>query len=225
MGVDILYFIDHDLPTDNADVFLTEFRKRAGKNKVVLYDDNNNDNNQNEGDENPKKNTWKIIFNGTFEKSLSDFGRISIFYEDEHLKLELYLYKKVVEVFDMQIDRNNIPPWCRWYHIIQSFESNNPYNAKDWVKTLRDNYKKYLVPLFHSSKVLLTADSSSYRHETLYSDYLMDKGMSIEEALEKNNEFSLPCKVLKNDDVFCRHKSDYLDEGEDDIGALVLFDL
>lgn len=30
MGVDILYYMDHDLPTDCAQSFLAEFNKRAG---------------------------------------------------------------------------------------------------------------------------------------------------------------------------------------------------
>lgn len=30
MGVDILYYVDHDLPTDCAESFLAEFNKRAG---------------------------------------------------------------------------------------------------------------------------------------------------------------------------------------------------
>ena len=30
MGVDILYYVDHDLPTDCAQSFLAEFNKRAG---------------------------------------------------------------------------------------------------------------------------------------------------------------------------------------------------
>ena len=30
MGVDILYYVDHDLPTDCAQSFLAEFNKRVG---------------------------------------------------------------------------------------------------------------------------------------------------------------------------------------------------
>ncbi len=40
MGVDILYYVDHDLPTDCAESFLAEFNKRAGADgKWQVYSD------------------------------------------------------------------------------------------------------------------------------------------------------------------------------------------
>ena len=37
MGVDILYFADHDLPMDSADIFMKEFSNRVNGN-VEIYD-------------------------------------------------------------------------------------------------------------------------------------------------------------------------------------------
>ena len=47
------------------------------------------------------------------------------------------------------------------------FDEYTLYIARNWVKNMRERYKEFLIPIFHSSQVLLTEDSSSYRHDTL----------------------------------------------------------
>lgn len=58
MGVDILYFIDHDLPTDTPQIFYEEFKKRVCNTDVILH----NVNKSPFRDINIKKNTWYILY-------------------------------------------------------------------------------------------------------------------------------------------------------------------
>lgn len=221
MGVDILYFLNHDLKTDTAENFLVDFKSRINGKDVILYDCEK----QSWTDNEPKNGVWYILYNKSFESNFNS-NKLDLFYKDDNLQLDLALSKNTVCVFEMKIDGKDIPAWCRWYTLCNVFEKNSPYNAKEWVHTMVENYKKYLVPIFHSTKVLLTADSSSLRHETLGAEFLREKGMTIEDALEKNKEFNPPCKVFKNDAAFGRKSEDYYDEqSENPIGALFLFDL
>ena len=72
---------------------------------------------------------------------------------------------------------------------------------------------------FHQS--LLTADSSSYRHETLIDFFI--EGFSIEFILNLNESLFNPlCKVFRNQKCFGNKRKDYYD-GE--IGPLYLFDI
>ena len=221
MGVDILYFLNHDLKTDNAENFLADFKARISGKDVILHDCEK----QSWSDTEPTKGAWYILYNESFESNF-DSNMLDLYYKDDNLQLDLALSKNTVCVFEMKIDGKDVPAWCRWYTLCDVFEKNSPYNAKDWVSNMIENYKKHLAPIFHSTKVLLMADSSSLRHETLGAEFLREKGMTIEEALEKNKEFNPPCNVFKNNDAFGRKPEDYHDERtENPIGALFLFDL
>lgn len=192
MGVDICYFIDHDLPNDNALEFLETFKNRVNGKEVILHDVE-----KLWFAEVEKKNgVWYILYSKSFEKSLNNVGEIRFYYKDDILELELDLYKKVIDVCSMQVNEKNIPTWHRHHEISSYYRGEEDY-IKGWIKSIQDNYKKYLVPLFHSKEVLLTADSSNRLHETVYGDYLMGRGMSIEEALSVE-----PCIVLRNYDCF-----------------------
>ena len=54
--------------------------------------------------------------------------------------------------------------------------------------------------------MILLKDSSSWGHETLGGENLVDEGATIEEALARNSTFEDPCAVLKNDEAFGHSK-------------------
>ena len=102
----------------------------------------------------------------------------------------------------------------------------NDSRCHEWFSTMITTLKETLVPILHSKKLLLTADSSSYTHETMYGDFLMDQGKTIDEALEMNNTFNPPCNIWKNEEAFGRPETDYDSLNDDDCGGpFFVFDL
>lgn len=85
MGVDILHFVDHDLPTDCAESFLAEFNKRVGADsKWHFFSD---------GDE------------GLLEKHFPNpGGNIHIYKADDNSGIELDLAKNTLLIW-------NLPGW------------------------------------------------------------------------------------------------------------------
>ena len=205
MGVDICYFLDHDLPTDNAKDFLKEFKKRVKGKKVILHDCEK----QYWCNVEQENNVWYIKYLETFEGTFcSHVFNLSVSYKNKNYEIELSIYRKCIEIDEMKYKGQPIPAYCRWnrmYTFLQddkTFDEYTLYIARNWINNMLERYKEFLNPIFHSSKVLLTEDSSSFRHETLAGDFIMEKGLSIDEALDKNNEFASPCTVLKNENCF-----------------------
>ena len=201
MGVDIYRYVDHDLPTDNIESFVSEFKKRVNSENIVL------ENVECVPDwENKKDDVWYIF--------IDSCDNYNIFYNE----LEFWVCKKVLNVRYVEIDGKE--DCARWWFMIRYFESDFEY-AKKWVNGTINFLKQNVIPIFHSTKLLLLADSSSQRHEHL-DDCLDYDGKTIDEALELNKEFGVPCKVYKNEEAIGIKESDYWD-GE--IGPIFLFDL
>ena len=96
--------------------------------------------------------------------------------------------------------------------------------GRQWVSNMINNLSG-LIKVFHSTKLLLTADSSSYQHETLCNDYLMEQGKTIDEALAMNKSFNPPCKVWRNNEAFGRAESDYKGDMDNCAGPFFIFDV
>jgi len=203
MGVDICHYVDHDLPTDNIEAFVREFKKRVKSDNVVIqteeefcYDfDDIHD------------NIWYVY--------QENQETILVHYNDEFV---FYVYKKSLDVFNVRIEGET--DCTRWYMMIRSFESDPEY-AKIWIDETIGFMKQIVVPIFHSKKMMLLADSSSLRHDYM-ENYLIDNGKSIDEALELNKTFNPPCKVYWNYDAIEINENDYFDG---DIGPIFMFDL
>ena len=185
MGVDILYYVDHDLPTDCAQSFLAEFNKRVGAD-----------------------GKWRIIggwADGSLEKQFPNpGGDIHIYKTCGDSEIELEFEKNTLLI-------RKLPGWtdkvdfCRW-HTMNDFFAQNVDYAKEWKENLVSLIKENLAQVFHPTKVILLKDSSSYEHETLGGENLEEEGGTIEEALALNSTFEEPCAVLKNDEAFGHSK-------------------
>ena len=81
------------------------------------------------------------------------------------------------------------------------FSKNNDF-AESWTKKLKSIIQKNLVPIFHSTKLILLKDSSSYEHEKLYNDILLEKGGTFEDVISYNSSFEHPCTILQNEKAF-----------------------
>ena len=215
MGVDILYFMDHDLPMNDFRQLCTEFKKRVRGNAVVLDDADGSETNM------PTNGMWHIVRYCYSENDVD----INLSYNDETFQCSLDMYKNAAEIRETKINGKTAFDTLRWNYMVDMFERDFPISGKKWADKMIDICRNYFVPILHSTKILLTADSSSYRHETLAGDFLMEQGKTIDEALELNKSFSPPCKVWRNDEAFGREFEDYYDTGKDSIGALFLFDL
>lgn len=213
MGVDICYYLDHDLPAGNPQMFYEEFKKRVNGSDVILHNCRGV----------PfynlirKKNTWYILY-------LNDNSDIGLYYEIDNYRFHFDIYKKTVDVKDIEYEGHAAFDYLRWYHLLDYFRENGK-EGHDWLEKAISIYKKYLVPVFHSTKLSLIADSSSYRHETIEGDFLMEQGKSIDDVVELNNTFSPPCKIWRNEEAFGRPKSDYENAAYDWIDAFFIFDL
>ena len=217
MGVDICYFIDHDLSTDSPQMFYEEFKKRVNNSNVILH-------NCDEipfRDLNCKKETWYILYD-------NEFPDFCLHYEKDNYSFHLDIYKKLVDVKDIEyLNKKNFEKpfdYLRWYQMLDYFRENEK-EGHEWLDKPINIYKKYLVSIFHSTKLLLIADSSSYRHETIHGDFIMEQGKSIDEIVELNKTFSPPCKIWRNEEAFGRPKSDYENDAADWIDAFFIFDL
>ena len=212
MGVDICFFIDHDLPADNPQLFYEEFRKRTNRD-VFLHN----------CDEVPFQNI--IHKSDTFYILYSDnYSDISIEYEKDNYLFLLDIYKKTVYVGNTDCDGKTAFNYLRWYQMLDFFRENKK-EGHDWLEKSISICKNYLASVFHSTKLIMLADSSSYRHETIVGDFFMEQGKSIEEAVELNKTFSPPCKIWRNEEVFGSPRSDYENDDSDWIEAFFIFDL
>lgn len=213
MSIDILYFMDHDLPIDDFRKFCTEFKKRVKGNAYILDDYDASKPNI------PVTDIWHI-------ERFSDYeDEIHLSYNGKNLQCSLGVYKNTVEIRDTEINGESGFDWFKWNHMVDIFETDRPISGKEWKNKIIDTCRNYFTPILHSTKILLTADSSSYRHETLAFNFLMEQGKSIDEALEMNKSFSPPCKVWRNDEAFGRKYEDYYDtDVNSSIGALFVFD-
>lgn len=209
MGVDICYFLDHDLPTDSPQKLYEELKKRIPDKEIILHNK--------ETVPFYKKDVWYIL-------PCESNQEISLHYENEIFSLHLEIYKNVVEVREIKKDDKPAFDYLRWYQMI-TFFMNKEINGLQWFENMIDTLNNTLVSIFHSKQLLLTADSSSIRHETLYGEFLMEQGKTIEEALEMNKSFSPPCKVLRNEEAFGRSEIDYKGNGDDWVGPFFIFDV
>ena len=213
MGVDICFFLDHDLPIDNPQNLYEELKKRISGKEIILNDCDKIPFNEMQ----PQKYVWYILYGESFfDKSLD--------YKDDTYEIHLELYKNVSYVNNINKDGNIAFDYLRFHRMLSLFEENKN-EGKAWFTNMIKTLKTTVVPVLHSKKLLLTADSSSYRHETLYADFLMEQGKTIEEALEMNKSFTPPCKVWKNKEVFGRPEDDYYGDGEDWVDPFFVFDL
>lgn len=219
MGIDILHFMDHDLPMDDFHQFYKEFDNRVKGKAVVLEEyDRVGPNYEDFSTNNFPSLMWYL-------KRYSDSeNMIHLTYDDGKLHYSFTICRKTVCIEPAEINGEFFFDSPRWNRMIDMFVD-EPETGKKWINKKMDICRKYFIPIFHSKQILLTADSSSYRHETLAGDFLMEQGKTIDEALELNKSFSPPCKVWRNDEAFGREFEDYCDTGKDSIGALFLFDL
>ncbi len=126
---------------------------------------------------------------------------IKILYSDNNLEIELNLAKKTFMIWQIKKNWDNEIDCYRWYTMNKFFSKDIKF-AKEWKEKLISQVKEILSPVFHSSKILLVQDSSSYEHETLTYEYLVENGESIEEALKRNADFKEPCAILRNEEAF-----------------------
>lgn len=230
MGVDIFYFANHDLPTDSAENFVKEFSKRVNGN-VELYDwshdcDDCDKNfykmtvtecstNKEEVMELSfpnhskfmKNNKWYICYDhidGVLESNFPNpKGDIKIHFTNDDVDVNVELAKQTLFIWNIKKNWDKEINFCRW-HTMNDFFSypDKVQYAKEWQKKLISQIKEVLTPVFHCSKVLLVKDNMSDEHEKLWGTYIMEKGDSLEEALNRNNNFKEPCAILRNEEAF-----------------------
>lgn len=227
MGVDIFYFVDHDLPTDSAENFMKEFSKRVNGN-VEVYDWSHECDEcdkeywrlteySSEGEKviefsKPdhskfmKDDKWYVCYDseydGTFESNFPNpSGDLQIHYSSEKLNVDLHLAKNTLMIWGLKKNWDDKIDCYSWY-TVDSFFSENREPAHEWKELLVAQIKEILKPIFHCTEVLLVKDSSSYEHETLHGEFLREDGNTIEEALKRNSDFETPCDILRNDEVF-----------------------
>lgn len=214
MGVDILYFLDHDLPLDNIQHFYDELKKRIPDKEIILCDCKKTPFYNIKS----RKNVWYVLYG---EK----YPDISLDYEDDIYNIHLELYKNVAECSELEKNDNIVFNYLHWCQMVEYFK-NNEKVGREWFLNMITTFNTTIQPILHSKKLLLTADSSSYTHETMYGDFLMDQGKTIDEALEMNNTFNPPCNIWKNEEAFGRPETDYDSLNDDDCGGpFFVFDL
>lgn len=188
MGIQINYFVDHDLSLDSVKTFLSEFLKRT-------HEDNH----------------WKI----EADTNLCDFesffpntqGNISIYNFTDNLQtqIELDLSMKTLQIFSLphfdEID-------CFWENLNKEF-SENTVVSKKRISQLISTIKENIVPVFHSTKLILFNQETFNEHKVLYKEKLIENGCSIEEVLKYNKTFDNPCAILTNENAYKNYSDLY----------------
>ena len=201
MSVGTLFFADHDLPMTSADDFLKEFAQRSHSN-IVLTDVSENISDFTKVQiSNNAKNTWYFSYwrtDGDFDTVFSKIYRdIEMRYSNGEIEMLFKLFEKTVEVKEITIKGiDGLKNDYKW-NTMRDFLLTNTEHGRLWLNSLLETGRKYLVPLLHSKQILITKDSFSLVHESLYGEWLSDKGMSIREAL-----LMTPCTVIRNNDCF-----------------------
>lgn len=198
MGMDICYITDHDLPTENLNEFVKEFQKQTKTDKIIATTI------QNSFPDIVDKNddTWYIFYeNSNHIEILSN-------------QFNIYVYKKTIDIVDFN-------GTCINWNTMMRYLEYDIETAKNWHNEIIELFKQFIVPIFHSTKLMLLADSFCERHEKLI-DYIIDEGKTIEEALTLNKTFEKPCKVYRDQNIFGIKESEYWDG---DFGPIFLINL
>ena len=137
MGVDILYFADHDLPMDSADIFMKEFSNRVNGN-VEIYD-------WNQDSFKEKNGKWYVSYNGedrTFESYFPNSKTgIEIHYSNGDLDIEVELAKNTILIWKIKKNWDKEIDCYRWYAMDEFFSKDKEF-AAEWKEKLISQIKE-----------------------------------------------------------------------------------
>ncbi len=172
MGCDIQYFLDHDFTKININDFLEELKKRIAP--VQLYILNDKDDSKSLKDLGIKE-CWSIYFEGD-EHNL-DEASISYYKEDEKHWWKLYVYKNTMN-FCLVDKELTFSSGLRWSFFRDDYLKNRSPEIKSRIDKTIEEVKKYIVPVFHSTKLVAMGDQGLYE---ILEDDLTD-GATFDEA-------------------------------------------
>ncbi len=201
MSLNLLYILNHDLPTNSEEVFLREFSKRTNGN-FDLYD-------YDKFSKKPEKGKWHLGYHSNDDSFESFFPNsvqgLNLFFNDDDVDLRVDFGKRVASISGIKSNLDKeINCYC-WDGINDIFINHVEF-AKKWGRGLLHQINEFLVPLFHSTSLMLLKDTFSDLHQTLYEKYLNEEGQTIEQALKSAEAFAKKTGrsfvVLRNDEVF-----------------------
>lgn len=183
MGVDVLFFVDHDLPTDSADNFIAalEMRKHRDKSWQLLDEQIYKD----------KDTICKVYPN--YNASSFEHG-VWVSFSNDDAEFNFILHKHAVEIEYFLINKKEVINNYRW-QTVHDFLLMDSEPGKKWLAKLFDIVNTYIVPFFHSKQILLIKDSSSELHEKVCSE--ITEGLSINDALSIQH-----CSIVEKKDCF-----------------------
>ncbi len=211
MGIDIFYFADHNLPINSVNDFLREFSKRIGA-EIRCANMSKTRDSYTKCKLSQRKNhrkvfrTYKFVegWNFTFrykrnpfcnesdlDKSLNG-NQLDLVYKSGDSKFEYSVYGRNVFVRGA-VDYYSKLDYIRYWGLFEK-------DMDEWFAKLLDTAHKHICPVFNSKQLLLTADSSSYEHETMAGE-LFGSEIHISDILERNQKFKNPCPVFTNKEI------------------------
>ena len=207
MGCDIAYYLDHDFPDMTPKKFLSEFKKRAAPLDVTFTG----------WGDSPYPDIQKIKIENSWIFYCYDTDYKSAFSSDMDFTIKLYtpgnkhrwiIYpgKKIIELFFEDDDLGFIYN-RRWWSFVEYHLSglDKDYEIINRINTTLAEIKKFIIPIFHSTKMIAIGDQGSY--QAMESDFA--EGKTIAEALNNSS-------ILKNFDKIkvYKHGSDELYKGD-----------
>jgi len=179
MGCDIEYYLDHDFIGLSAAEFLAEFKKRIAPLPLMFTGMDDSPYSKNE----PLSNCWEIdCFLYDFETAYSmrkDCGiTIRLHQENRSHAWELFINPKTMCFSPFGDEFNFLHGTHRWREFREEYLMNRNPEIETNIQTTFEEIKKYIVPLFHSTKLIAIGDQGL--HEEMGA--AIDEGASIEES-------------------------------------------
>lgn len=211
MGMDIIYYADTDLIGLSAKEFLEEVERRVGKVKIRT--------DRHDSFPGGQWSTWggKEGFEEIYRKDIED-GDLTFCYAGKDINMEV-LFGKNHAWIDPNIDIDDEYSefsYKRFNHFCRELDEDRDrtlYLMRKFLKLV----KEIVVPLTHSRKILLLADCYLDKHWRV-EEQVLEKGLSIEDALALNSTYEDPVLVYTEEDLQNKSKSFY----DDDWGVFYL---
>lgn len=105
-----------------------------------------------------KGSTWYLRHAGDISIPIEEDDPIDLYFENEHLKIDISIYPHVMNVFEFSVDGKDITPFFHCPQLCNKFKEGDVC-LKQEINVFLQISKKYLTPLFGSNKFFLVSES------------------------------------------------------------------
>ena len=183
MGCDIAYYLDHDFSDMTPKGFIKEFKKRIKPLDVTFT-----------GFEGTPyldiskaciENGWMFYcFDEDFETAftIGHCFSMRLYRNGKPCGWDISINEKTIE---LSVDNDELcfSPNRRWRSFTENYRENTELDIENRINKLLEEIKEFIIPVFHSTKVIAIGDQGDYQEFELD----MENGKTLDEALQNEN--------------------------------------